>query len=251
MAQPCQPIGTNTLPSARAPAAKADSFVPPAGLLLVLASGLAEKNPTAYQAWAASSIAPDYTNAHELAVLLGSVVPFQHLARFVHRLQRRSAGLGDDWARFCDANGQQNPDPHASEPRLLIKFICWAIACAPHRVAALKGPFDPFLEVAVQIAAAELQRNEEASPDRTSKAPPAAVVTTAELDQLIRHAQEAKPFDVKDDSTAAPSLSDRSDVAILRSDVGSSDNEATKPLSAAAWLGPEPSEAEGVRLLLP
>jgi len=244
----------HTLPSAMASTASAETFVPAAGLLHKLALGLAERNGTVAHAWATTSSISADTDLHELGGLLCSAVPLRDLARFAHRLQRRSAGLGDDWTRFCNANGQQNPDPHASEPWQLLQFICWAIACAPDRVAMLKGPFDPFMEAAVQIAKDELERSTEASspldlspkaeqvaPDfpRTAAPEPskAPLAARAASSGRGRWAEAARPLDVKDDSTMSGSIASKSD----RSDAGSSDKEAMETLSAAAWLGPEPA----------
>lgn len=235
-----------------APTASAETFVPAASLLHKLALGLSDRNRTVADAWATTSSISADTSVHELGSLLCSTVPLRDLARFAHRLQRRSAGLGDDWTRFCNANGQRNPDPHASEPWQLLQFICWAVACAPDRVAMLKGPFDPFMEAAVQIAKDELDFRTEASPptssprpeqlapeiSRTSAPEPseALPVARAASGGRFRSGKAARPVDVKDDSTMS-SDGKKSD----RSDGGSSDKEVLEPLSAAAWLGPEPA----------
>jgi len=134
-----------------------------------------------------------------------------------------------------------------------LQFICWAIACAPDRVAILKGPFDPFMEAAVQIAQDELVTRTEASPPATSSPKPeqlapesprtaapepseALLVARATSGgRFVSEKATAGSFDVKDDSTMS-SDGKKSD----RSDAGSSDKEVMEPLSAAAWLGPEP-----------
>lgn len=157
------------------PTPSAAEFVPSASSLRELGAGLATKSSFAAEVWDAFCSNGLDTNAHELMAFLYGNIAHQHLARFVHRLQRRSAGLSDDWASFLHARGQQNLDPHSTDPRLLLQFVCWAITCAPDRVAALKGPFDPFMEVAVEASRCRMMSRVEACPPLNSSAEPAEI----------------------------------------------------------------------------
>lgn len=218
-----------------------------------LAAGIAAKGSSAdIAAWnylCATSLDKD---PNELRHFLGEVVCPRGLATFVHRLQRRAVGLADDWTSFCHEKGQKTIDPHRLEPWLLLEFVIWAIRVAPEKVAVVKGPFDSFMEVAVDVAR-RCMMGETFHASVTSQ-------TEEMADQLrtvlgIQNASDSKDgaqtkvarlIDAKDDSTMSGSVLSKSD----RSESGASDHEGPildnlEPQSSSLlWLGPEPESPE-------
>lgn len=102
-------------------------------------------------------------DTNELMRILSCTVPTQELATMVHRLQRRTAGLGDLWEEFARVHEGGNADPHSKDPQLLLQFICIAIASKPERVMNLKGPYQPFMLVVLEVARAALRKAAEPS----------------------------------------------------------------------------------------
>lgn len=91
----------------------------------------------------------------DLVARLCRAVPREDMATLVHRLLRRTVGLGEMWQDFCRSHGQaKDLDPHDAESDFLLNFICQAVAEAPGRVAAIKRPtkLTPFMLLVVHGA---------------------------------------------------------------------------------------------------
>lgn len=133
-----------------------------------------EDIPGARCAWEVSCAAPDVASSNDADLLefLSCTPQYNELSTLVHRLQRRTAGLGEAWCDFCRERGLKNPDPHACHPRLLVEFLCESLARAPARVAALKGPFGPFMYVVVRVAEQVARARSEGHRVERTAAPP-------------------------------------------------------------------------------
>mmetsp|Transcript_94754 Transcript_94754/g.267505 ORF Transcript_94754/g.267505 Transcript_94754/m.267505 type:complete len:312 (+) Transcript_94754:61-996(+) len=141
-------------------------------VLRKLASGmrLADRSVNAQQYWRWSctqaATGTGQPTSQQLVDFLCCVVPYEELATLVHRLQRRTAGLGGLWYEFCDQHGMRASDPYTAEAVPLLEFVCVAIERAPDRVVLLKRPskYTPFVALAVQCAMERLEQNSCRSP---------------------------------------------------------------------------------------
>lgn len=135
-----------------------------------------------YEAWAFATRGVPKASIHQVKPMkLGRficlVVPPPDLMTIVHRLQRRSSGLGGFWRDFCMVRRDtvdeawrrelEDEDPRSARSELLLEFICEALAGSPARVASMKGPFAPFMELVVRVG----HRRAQAEPLPSQAAP--------------------------------------------------------------------------------
>jgi len=136
-----------------------------------LALQLIQSSPKAAQAQGRASVKSAQGNSSELTALLCTMVPFRDLARLVDRLRRPSSGLCSEWRIFCNSHGEQHFDMFQIRPILLLKFLCWAIACEPRQVLALCGDkyclcakasskerLKPFMVAVLQLSKGQIAR---------------------------------------------------------------------------------------------
>jgi len=172
----------------------------------------------------------------QMSNFLCRMVPYEDLSKLASRLTRRTAGLGPMWEEFCTTYRSPTSDPARADPRVLLHFICRAVARASDRVAVVKGPFQPFMGVMVYIA----QRHWEANTEDTSPDWSKAHQTLGSGNHFDDRSHSSVH---KEDSTRSGSVDSKASKggASADSSTGAAPKSARNVIASVSWLGPDPS----------